>query len=86
MEAIWLNRAQINIQDAFLNQVRKDSIQVTIYLINGFQLKGYIKGFDNFTIVLVDTEGRQQIIYKHAVSTILPVRPVSFVGTESTDE
>lgn len=81
-----MNRAQINIQDAFLNQVRKDNIQVTIYLINGFQLRGYIKGFDNFTMVLVDTEGKQQIIYKHAVSTILPVRPVSFVGTESTDE
>jgi host factor-I protein len=83
MEAIWLTKAQINIQDAFLNQVRKDNIQVTIYLMNGFQLKGLIKGFDNFTIVLVDIEGRQQIVYKHAVSTIVPVSPVSFTGMES---
>ena len=83
MEAIWLTKAQINIQDAFLNQVRKDKILVTIYLMNGFQLKGLIKGFDNFTIVLVDIEGRQQIVYKHAVSTIVPVSPVSFTGMES---
>lgn len=78
-----MTKAQINIQDAFLNQVRKDNIQVTIYLMNGFQLKGLIKGFDNFTIVLVDIEGRQQIVYKHAVSTIVPVSPVSFTGMES---
>lgn len=81
-----MNKAQVNIQDAFLNQVRRDSIQVTIYLMNGFQLRGFIKGFDNFTIVLVDLEGKQQIIYKHAVSTVLPARPVPIGGMESVEE
>lgn len=67
---------QINLQDLFLNQVRKDGILVTVYLVNGFQLKGVVKGFDNFTVVL-DNEGRQMMIYKHAVSTISPSRPVN---------
>lgn len=62
---------QFNLQDSFLNQVRRDNIAVTIYLVNGFQLKGHVKGFDNFTIIL-DSEGRQQMVYKHAISTIIP--------------
>ncbi|AZR72795.1 RNA chaperone Hfq [Anoxybacter fermentans] len=62
---------QFNLQDSFLNQVRRDNIGVTIYLVNGFQLKGYVKGFDNFTIIL-DSDGRQQMVYKHAISTIIP--------------
>jgi host factor-I protein len=66
----------VNLQDAFLNQVRKEGIQTTVYLINGFQLKGTVKGFDNFTVVL-ESDGRQMLIYKHAVSTITPARPVS---------
>lgn len=45
-------KAQINLQDNFLNQIRKDNIPITIYLVNGFQLKGVVRGFDNFTIVL----------------------------------
>lgn len=68
---------QINLQDTFLNQVRKDGILITIFLMNGFQLKGVVKGFDNFTIVL-DSEGKQQLIYKHAVSTIAPSKKVNF--------
>jgi len=71
-----LAKDQINLQDLFLNQVRKDGILVTVYLVNGFQLKGVVKGFDNFTVVL-DNEGRQMMIYKHAVSTISPSRPVN---------
>lgn len=63
---------QFNLQDSFLNQVRRDNISVTIYLVNGFQLKGLVKGFDNYTIIL-DSDGRQQMVYKHAVSTIIPV-------------
>lgn len=63
---------QFNLQDSFLNQVRRDNISVTIYLVNGFQLKGLVKGFDNFTIIL-DSDGRQQMVYKHAISTIIPV-------------
>ncbi|WP_026477848.1 RNA chaperone Hfq [Alkaliphilus transvaalensis] len=66
----------INLQDVFLNQVRKDNTPITVYLVNGFQLKGLVKGFDNYTIVL-DSEGKQQMIYKHAVSTISPTVPVN---------
>ncbi len=66
----------INIQDTFLNQLRKDSIPVTVYLINGFQVRGTIKAFDNFTIV-IDSDGKQQLIYKHAISTFTPQRNVS---------
>jgi host factor-I protein len=68
----------INIQDSFLNQIRKENIPVTVYLTNGFQIRGHIKAFDNFTIV-VDSDGRQQMIYKHAVSTFSPARPVSLM-------
>ena len=67
----------INLQDVFLNQVRKENTVITIFLVNGFQLKGTVKGFDNYTIVL-DSEGRQQMIYKHAVSTISPNSPINF--------
>lgn len=72
-----MTKNQINLQDSFLNQVRKDGIAVTIYLINGFQLKGQVRGFDNFTIVL-DSDGKQQLVYKHAISTISPFRAVNF--------
>ncbi|NLM04781.1 MAG: RNA chaperone Hfq [Clostridiales bacterium] len=61
----------INLQDIFLNQVRKNNILITIYLVNGFQIKGLVKGFDNYTIYL-DTDGKEQLIYKHAISTITP--------------
>lgn len=67
---------QINLQDSFLNQVRKESIPVTIYLINGFQLKGVIRGFDNFTINF-DSNGKQQLVYKHAISTITPSKSIT---------
>ncbi len=68
----------INLQDVFLNQVRKEHIPVTIYLTNGFQLKGYVKGFDNFTVVL-DSEGKQQLVYKHAISTVSPMKMVNLI-------
>lgn len=66
--------AKINLQDNFLNQVRKENTQVVIYLMNGFQLRGWVKGFDNFTII-IEGEGRQQMVYKHAISTIAPFKP-----------
>lgn len=69
-------KTQINLQDYFLNQVRKENTSVTIFLVNGFQLKGNVKGFDNFTVIL-DSEGKQQMVYKHAISTIIPARNVS---------
>lgn len=65
----------INLQDGFLNQVRKDGTPVTIHLVNGFQIKGTVKGFDNF-IVMIDSMGKQQMIYKHAISTITPAATV----------
>jgi host factor-I protein len=68
----------INIQDTFLNTLRKEGIPVTVYLTNGFQIRGTIKAFDNFTIV-IDSEGRQQMVYKHAISTFTPQRPVSLI-------
>lgn len=65
-----------NLQEIFLTKVRKQSMPVTVFLVNGFQLRGTVTGFDNFTVVL-DTEGRQQVIYKHAISTIAPLHTVS---------
>ena len=76
----------INLQDSILNQVRKENIQVSIHLVNGFQLKGMVKGFDNFTVIL-DSMGRQQLVYKHAISTITLSRNLdNLVGEKKTDE
>jgi host factor-I protein len=80
-----MSKPIINLQDSFLNQVRKESIGVTIYLVNGFQLRGLVKGFDNFTIIL-DSEGKQEMVYKHAVSTIIPAKPVSEFSVEKHEE
>lgn len=65
----------MNLQENLLNQLRKDKIVVTVFLTNGFQLKGLIRGFDNF-IVLIETDDKQQIIYKHAISTIIPASTI----------
>jgi len=64
-------KPQLNLQDNILNEVRKKNIPVIVYLINGFQLKGEVIGFDNFTIIL-SSDNKEQLIYKHAISTILP--------------
>lgn len=64
-----------NYQDLFLNQTRKNRTPLTVFLMNGFQLRGFITGFDQFVIVL-QSDGKQQMIYKHAVSTITPSLPV----------
>ena len=69
---------QLNLQDVFLNQARRERITVTIYLTNGFQFKGIVRGFDSFTVIL-DCEGRQNLVYKHAISTIIPSRPISIL-------
>jgi len=70
----------INLQDVFLNQARKERVPVTIYITNGFQFKGVVKGFDSYTVIL-DTEGKQNLIYKHAISTIAPLKPIVFPET-----
>ncbi len=65
----------INLQDAVLSEVLRDKIPVTLFLMNGFQLRGIITGYDSFVVVLV-SEGKQQMIYKHAISTLVPIRPL----------
>jgi host factor-I protein len=80
-----MNKPAINLQDAFLNQVRKEGIAVTVYLVNGFQIRGLVKGFDNFTVIL-DTDGKQELVYKHAVSTIIPARPLTEFAAEKKEE
>lgn len=72
-----MSTKNINLQDSFLNQVRKENISVTIHLMNGFQIKGNVRGFDNFTVVL-NVAGKQQMVYKHAISTMTPAHHVSF--------
>jgi host factor-I protein len=66
----------MNIQDIYLNQLRKNEIFVTVFLLNGFQLKGLVKSYDNFT-VLFESDGKQQLIYKHAISTFAPSKTVN---------
>ena len=65
----------VNLQDAILKEVRRDRIPVTLFLMNGFQLRGVITGFDSFVVVLV-SDGKQQMIYKHAISTLAPMKPL----------
>lgn len=67
---------QPNIQDAFLASARRSAVRVTVFLMNGYQLRGIITAFDPYVVVVM-SEGKQQIIYKHAISTIAPERPVS---------
>ncbi len=62
-----------NLQEAILKEVRRDRVPVTLFLMNGFQLRGVITGFDSFVVVLV-SDGKQQMIYKHAISTLAPIR------------
>ncbi|MDK2920102.1 MAG: host factor-I protein [Candidatus Petromonas sp.] len=75
-------KSALNLQDIFLNQVRKEHIPITIYLVNGFQIKGNVKGFDSYTIV-IDSDGKQQMIYKHAISTIVPAKAVNFLSSNN---
>lgn len=63
------------LQDGLLSLICREKLHVTIFLINGFQLRGLVAGYDTFTVILM-TEGKQQIIYKHAISTIIPEKPV----------
>ena len=71
---------QTNLQEAILNEVRRDRVPVTLFLMNGFQLRGIITGFDSFVVVLV-TDGKQQMIYKHAISTLAPMTPLKAAAT-----
>ena len=66
-----------NLQDLILNRARSEKYLVTVFLMNGFQMRGTVRGFDSFTVIL-DSDGKQQMIYKHAISTMIPPRPVDF--------
>lgn len=75
----------LNLQDVFLNQVRKEHVPITIFLVSGYQIKGLVKGFDPYTIV-IDSDGKQQMIYKHAISTIIPNKSVNFMSKKEDGE
>jgi len=70
-----------SLQDMFLNAARRDRMPLTIFLVNGFQIKGLVRGFDNFTVV-IDSEGKQQLIYKSAISTVIPARTIQLQDSE----
>ncbi|SHJ78627.1 RNA chaperone Hfq [Tepidibacter formicigenes] len=72
----------LNLQDLFLNQARREKIGITIFLMNGVQLKGLVKGFDSYIIIL-ENEGKQQMIYKHAVSTIIPSKNINLINNNN---
>ena len=76
-----MGRQAPNLQDSFLNQVRRDAVPVTVYLVNGVQIRGVVRAFDNFT-VFIESDGRQLMIYKHALSTLIPASPVPIAVLE----
>jgi len=73
----------LNLQDTFLASARRSETPVTVFLMNGFQMRGVITGFDPFTVILT-TDGKQNLIYKHAISTVSPLRPVDLSEWEDT--
>lgn len=80
-----MGKSQVNLQDIFLNQMRKEKVPVTMYLVNGARISGTIKGFDNFVILM--KQENQQLVYKHAISTIIPERPIELLeGGDSKKE
>ena len=74
----------INLQDLLLNQLRRDRVPVTVFLTNGFQIKGTVRGFDNF-VVLLESEGKQHMIYKHAISTVCPSKTVNLNSASAAE-
>ena len=73
-----------NLQDIFLTQVRRERRSVTMFLMNGFQMRGYVTGFDAFTVVL-SSDGKQQVVYKHAISTIVPEHPIPLIQDRDSE-
>ena len=72
----------MNLQDAILKECRRDKAPVTLFLMNGFQLRGIITGYDSFVVLLV-SDGKQQMIYKHAISTLAPMKPLKAAATNA---
>jgi host factor-I protein len=79
-----MNDKKQNLQDVFLNHVRKEKIPVTIFLVNGVKLQGVVTWFDNFC-VLLKREGQVQLVYKHAISTVMPAQPVNLWNGEESE-
>lgn len=77
-------QTQIQLESTFLTQVKQERIPLTLFLMNGFQMRGTIIDFDNDAVVM-DSEGRQQMVYKHAISTVAPVRPVQLSLSDPLD-
>ena len=75
-----MNKGPTNLQDNFLNIARKEDMMLTVFLVNGYQIKGTVRSFDNFTILL-NADNKQQLVYKHAVSTIIPFRNINLAQT-----
>jgi host factor-I protein len=74
-----------NLQDNLLAKLRRSRMGVTMFLVNGFQIRGEIRGYDAF-VVIIDSDGKQQMVYKHAISTIIPERPLSWDSEEGDAE
>ena len=75
----------MNLQDLFLNTVRKERTPLTVYLLSGYQLRGTVRGFDSF-VVMLDCDGKQNMVYKHAISTIIPAKNVTLTADVQDDE
>lgn len=76
-----MQKSPMNLQDAFLARSRRAGTLITVFLMNGFQMHGVITGYDSF-VVLLDSDGKQQMIYKHAISTMIPMCPFDFNGSD----
>ena len=74
-----------NLQDAFLTLARRENTPLTVFLVNGFQMRGTVRGFDPF-VVLLDSDGKQQMLYKHAISTIVPAQSIDLRDAETSEE
>ena len=74
-----------NLQDLFLLTARRERVSVTVFLVNGFQMRGIVTGFDSFVVVL-ESDGKQQMLYKHAISTIVPVSPMDLRAADEQEE
>ena len=79
-----MTKTATGLQDVYLNQIRKEHIPVIIYLVNGVQLRGLVRAFDNFT-VLLENDGKNDLIYKHAISTITPQKTISLAIPQITE-
>ena len=74
-----------NLQDLFLLSARRERVSMTVFLVNGFQMRGVVTGFDSFVVVL-ESDGKQQMLYKHAISTIVPVSPMDLRAADEQEE